>query len=645
MLTRRVPLGLAAPVALLALVGALAYLQYQWVGQVSEAERAQLRESLDRRAREFADDFDREIGRAFQAFQFDAAFDPATPDRFGVQYDEWLASAKFPGLVRAAYFAAITTAGVSLSRYSPDTRTFASTEWPAALAPARRHLEMMSRKPASGEEPTVLAINVAPVLPEVPAIVIPETVAVPTNTTHVAVGSSSTAPQAATVVVAFRTANRHIILELDRDYISNQMLPALVEQHFPETGRAQYHVVIVDGVSTPLLSRGVLAGEHLDPSTADARASFFGIRVDMIRRVSSPSLAHVADPSVGATPGTDIAAGEVLPPAAAGRTERFSMVVEQRGSSGSASWTGATGSGWTILLRHSAGSLDAAVAQARRHNLMLSFSILGVLVAGVGLIVINARRSERLAAQQMDFVSTVSHELRTPLAVIRSAAQNLAAGVVREAGQARQYGDLIESEGRRLTDMVEQVLEYSGLSGNRHLPQARPVDAGTVIQEVASASAALPEAAAVQIAVQVPSGLPPLSAEPEGIKRALHNLLANALKYAADGGWIGVTAALGTGRDAGEILITVADRGRGIPAEDLPHVFEPFYRGQYARDRQVHGNGLGLSLVKRIAEAHGGRATVRSSPGQGAEFTLHLPVATDSVDAPVTSPVTDGRPA
>ena len=121
---------------------------------------------------------------------------------------------------------------------------------------------------------------------------------------------------------------------------------------------------------------------------------------------------------------------------------------------------------WVVLLQHSAGSLDAAVAQARRRNLWLSFGILSVLVVGVGIIVLNARRSERLAAQQMDFVATVSHELRTPLAVIRSAAQNLSAGVVHDASQAQRYGDLIEAEGRRLTDMVEQVLEYAGLSGN-----------------------------------------------------------------------------------------------------------------------------------------------------------------------------------
>src|SRR5439155_17992756 len=122
---------------------------------------------------------------------------------------------------------------------------------------------------------------------------------------------------------------------------------------------------------------------------------------------------------------------------------------------------------WQLVLQHPAGSLEAAVGQARRRNLTLSFGILALLCVSVGLIVVNAQRSQRLAGQQMDFVATVSHELRTPLAVIRSAAQNLSAGVVHEPAQAKRYGELLEGEGRRLTDMIEQVVDYAGLSGNK----------------------------------------------------------------------------------------------------------------------------------------------------------------------------------
>ena len=109
------------------------------------------------------------------------------------------------------------------------------------------------------------------------------------------------------------------------------------------------------------------------------------------------------------------------------------------------------------------------------------------------------------------------------------------------------------------------------------------------------------------------------------------------MKYGADGRWIGVSAQHATVRD--EVQISVSDRGRGIDAEDLAHIFEPFYRGRYALDRQIHGNGLGLSLVQRIAEAHGGRVTVKSAPGEGTTFTIHLPAArTDAAADPLSHP-------
>jgi signal transduction histidine kinase len=128
--------------------------------------------------------------------------------------------------------------------------------------------------------------------------------------------------------------------------------------------------------------------------------------------------------------------------------------------------------------------------------------------------------------------------------------------------------------------------------------------------------------------VRVDPDLPPVLVEEDGIRRSLHNLVGNAIKYAGDGRQVGLTVSRGTGADGGFVRMAVSDRGPGIPAEELPRIFEPFFRGQRAQDRQIRGNGLGLSLVKRIADAHGGRVTVTSTPGQGSTFTLYLPIAT-----------------
>jgi signal transduction histidine kinase len=224
----------------------------------------------------------------------------------------------------------------------------------------------------------------------------------------------------------------------------------------------------------------------------------------------------------------------------------------------------------------------------------------------------------------MDFVATVSHELRTPLAVIRSAAQNLSAGVVHDASQAQRYGDLIDTEGRRLTEMVEEVLEFAGIAGGRREFAVAPTDLAALTREVVASCESLTRAASFDVEVTIAGApLPPALVDETAYRRALTNLITNALKYGADGRWIGIHLAA----TDGVVRVTVSDRGRGIESEDLPHVFDDFYRGQYAKDRQIHGNGLGLSLVRRIAEAHGGKVSVTSSLGQGSQFTLALPIA------------------
>src|SRR5204862_5942173 len=127
---------------------------------------------------------------------------------------------------------------------------------------------------------------------------------------------------------------------------------------------------------------------------------------------------------------------------------------------------------WIVRARHREGSLDAIVTRSRRRNMAISLGVLGLLGASFLLVIASAQRQRRLARQQMEFVAAVSHELRTPLAVIRSAGENLADGVVADSAQMKRYGALIETEGRRLGDMVERVLQFAGI-GSGAQPQFR----------------------------------------------------------------------------------------------------------------------------------------------------------------------------
>ncbi len=629
MRTRRLAIGLLAPLALLALVATLGTLQYRWLGRVSEAEREQLKQSLDRRAREFADDFDREITRLYHGLQPATTFDLAQPEPFAAKYDQVLATTAAPSLVKSVYYAKAAQPGFSLHRYDPASRTFAPIDWPAGLDVIRRRLTgTVEEKPASAPGPgpsaaRVIAFSSTTVVPEVPALVISLPI---TNDVMLSRGNSSGRIDH-DFLMALRMSHNHIIVELDGARLATEVLPALITRHFSESGSVPYRVAIVDTVSKTIATRNVADGDRIDPARADATWPFFSVRPENARSAmvtwtapvdpSGAKGAMVAAPLASVTSQvTAVTVGPVARDASKAGTAFMAAPVTLR----------ATGP-WRLLVQHSAGSLDAAVAAARRRNLWLSFGILAVLAASVGLIVVNARRSEKLAAQQMDFVAAVSHELRTPLAVIRSAAQNLSAGVVHEPAQARRYGELIETEGRRLTEMVEQVLEYAGLESHRRPPLTHLVDAGALVSDAVMSCSALFEAEGFDVHVAVAPNLPAVAADEGALRRAITNLLTNALKHAASGRSVAVDVRPASSASGSGVEIVVADKGPGIPAEDMSHIFEPFYRGRRATEQQIHGNGLGLSLVQRIAEAHGGRVTARSTPGAGATFTLYLPAA------------------
>jgi len=651
MIRRRLPLGVLLPLALLVLVVSLAVLQYKWVGAVSVAERDAMRQLLENRAREFANDFDRELTRTFVTFQ--SALDrinPDQPDAFAARFDEWRVAAPFPQLVKAVYFARERQSGQhDLFVYNPETRRFRTTAWPSHLATAERQVTMMPARLPTVPGAQFVTMSGPTVLTDIPALLITPRAGLSDvvigkeldATTRREVETAASAKRRGATMAEVRTEQwtgvfgigphegmrvhidrEHLVVEMDGEFMRATMLPALAQKHFPESER--YRVAIVDPASKAVLTRNLTADATGIPQ-ADVTAPFFMLRPDLIHASTAATWTATA-------PGPATLAVRSLPLM---NTSQFSVVVQRDGVPA----TAVRFNGWRVQLQHAAGSLDAAVARLRMRNLYLSFGILATLLVSVGLILLNARRSEKLAAQQMDFVATVSHELRTPLAVIRSAAQNLSAGVVQERDQARRYGDLIEAEGRRLTDMVEQVLEYAGLSGPRGPRLSRVADVGGVVRDAVASTEGLIASEGFEVETNIAPDLPAVLADEDAIRRALNNLLTNALKYGADGRWVGIFARRAGPRGKEEVQIGVSDHGRGIEAEDLPHLFEPFYRGRQATERQIHGNGLGLSLVQRIAESHGGRVSVRSQPGEGSTFTIHLPAAPPERAAAIPEPV------
>jgi signal transduction histidine kinase len=621
----RVPSGLVVPALLVGLVALLGTLQYRWLGKVSEAEREQLRQSVERRAHEFADDFDGEIGRLYTSLQNAWPAADASSASLSAAVERWQAAARFPRLLRSLSLAEQRGDRWTLRPYDLQLRAFgpATEAWPASLEKIREQLPgtNISQTIGPGGRSQVVAISVAPVVSGVPALVIP----VPRGFLPPLPGAP--VPPMHTVEDRFfvRWAGTYLVAELDDQYLRRHVVPSLVARHFPEEGSAAYRVGVLSDADRTVFTRGFQAGAAVDPQTADAVVPFFNLRLDILRSSLVPALGES-----GKTV-RDEGAGKELPTA---RGQHLAVFVERRADESGKAGEGTRLEGririmhpsWKLVVRHPAGSLDRAVSQARQRNLWVSFGILGVLAAGVVLVVNTARKASRLAAREVDFVATVSHELRTPIAVIRSAAQNLSAGVVSDPAQARRYGELIEDQGRRLTDTVEQVLEYAGLRGNARLRRREPIDLQALLEELAVGWRPLCAQAGATLDLQpCRPDLPTVTGDEALLRRALDNLVTNAVKHAADGGWVGVETALENSRGRRAVRLTVSDRGRGIAAADLPHIFEPFFRGSQAMERQVPGNGLGLSLVKRVAEAHGGSVSVRSAAAEGTRFTLRLP--------------------
>ncbi len=556
----------AIAAVLLVLLVALATLQYRWIGRVSAAEHQQLRESLLSNGARFTEDVDRELTRAFLYFHPE----PSTGEE-GVQHAihqlaRWRAEAPWPGLVRDLLIVGPST---ELSVLRPGAAGFEPGIWTPELSAVRRRL--VAEEPSPPPFPFA-----APVDPGIPGLVLP-----------LVFGRSG-------------EDRKLLVVRLDRRVLSEEILPELTRRHFGSRQGVHYALAVLDAGG-----RAVFRSDSGVPLEAFHDAD---LRLDMLQLRPFHELRNLRIPR---QPGGPLAGFRIAGP-------------------GPHEGHGGTGA-WHLIIDHRQGSLEVAVARVRWHNLAISLAILALVAVTSGLMVVATQRAQRLARQQLEFVAGVTHELHTPLTAIRSAGQNLADGVVADPQQVRRYGSLIEREGRRLSDMVGQALELAGIQSGRRVYHPRPEPVAALVDGALDDCRPLLEERNVQVDKEIQPGLPPALADGEALRRALRNLIENAVRHGrpeSGGAWVGVAARQAS--EQKEIEITVSDRGPGIRREDLPHLFEPFYRGRDASANGITGSGVGLSLVRHTVEALGGTVTVESGPergGRGSTFTLRLPAA------------------
>ena len=235
----------------------------------------------------------------------------------------------------------------------------------------------------------------------------------------------------------------------------------------------------------------------------------------------------------------------------------------------------------------------------------------------------------QLAKMQMEFVASVSHELRTPLAVLSSAADNIADGLVEGKAEIRKYCTVIQDQSRQMTGLVDEILLFASTEDRKNRYVMQGLRVSQIIEAVLASTKELIQGAGFEVETRVEPDLPMVTGDLAAISQCLQNLVGNAVKYSGTSRWIAVhafAAPVGEGRGR-EVRISVSDRGIGIERSELANVFDPFYRTPRVSGLQIHGTGLGLSLAKRIAETMGGRLSVVSETSVGSTFTLHLPIA------------------
>lgn len=287
-----------------------------------------------------------------------------------------------------------------------------------------------------------------------------------------------------------------------------------------------------------------------------------------------------------------------------------------------------------VRARHELGSLADAVEAARRRNLAVGFGILALLGVTGAMIIVWSERVRSVGRLQMEFAAGISHELRTPLATIRTAAHNIAAGIVKDPEQIREYAEIVQTEGRRLSGIVDQTIQFAQVEAGRRHYDMEAVSVQDVIDQAVQNVRALAQEGGNAIEVRRRGHLPRVMADPTSLTHCLANLLTNAVKFGSPGAPVTIDASHDPRKD--RVRISVHNQGPGIDVDELPHLFEPFFRGHDTS--RIPGSGLGLSLVRRMMTRQKGEVTVETEPGAGATFTLHIPAAPGETQLPESGP-------
>lgn len=279
-----------------------------------------------------------------------------------------------------------------------------------------------------------------------------------------------------------------------------------------------------------------------------------------------------------------------------------------------------------VRFEHADNLVTSDLRPQRIFYLVALLAVVALTLFGALLLWRDVRRDVQMAEMRSQFVSSVSHELRTPLTSIRMFAETMRHRAAADEGQTDDFLDIIIGESERLTRLLDNVLNFSKIERDSKIYHPDAMQLEEVVESACRSLAHSLEQHGFELEVEVEEGLPRVHADRDAIEQAVLNLLTNAVKYANGDRRI----ELRLRRDGRFGAIEVTDHGIGIRPEDHEQIFEPFFRAKHPGHDHVQGAGLGLALVRHIADAHAGAVTVVSSPGEGSTFCLKIPLETDS---------------
>jgi signal transduction histidine kinase len=604
-------------VSLAAILIALAVLQYRWSGQVSEAEHERMHTSLLASINQFRLQFNYEFRQLGFLLQPDSTVLMQRDWKsYAANCDAVLRRSDRP-LIRKIY---LWTAGINgdseLFELNRDAKAFETAPWPSGFERIKARYSRFFISPLR-PDPEIRPFMWT-MFYQIPLMIQP----------LIAFRAPPDSPGPDIQLAGF------LLIELNQETIRKELLPELAKKYFEGSDGFIYQIAVASGqdadsllyLSDPQLTLAAFA-------RADAKIGLFENPRERFGPMNPGGGRGMEPPERGMRP-----PDQAGPPPPRGGLRPERPTPQARDGLAPILSEDEAPPGWELMAKHREGSLEAAVAGIRRRNLAISLGSLLLLAVSMAFIIVSARRAQRLARLQIDFVAGISHELRTPLAVICSAGDNLAEGVIEDSSHsARKYGELIRNEGRKLAGMIEQILQFASLQRTRSQPNLRPEHINEMADAALAQSQSAIAAGGFSVEKNLAQNLPLINADAVVLSRAIQNLIQNAVKYSGESRWLAVRTAKASVKRGTEVQLIVEDKGIGIDSEDLTQIFKPFHRGSVAAAAQIHGTGLGLFLVQEALVAMGGSISVRSTPGKGSVFTMHFPALPSSDDSPLSA--------